>query len=205
MARNAGIKEARGQYIHFLDSDDLLEPSAFEELYETACSRELDVLYFDGKIDIRIAELEYKHPYYSTAYEYSSDVPDVLTGSQLFAQMRGERKYRVSPCLAIYRREYLLQKGLRFVEGINHEDNIFTFACMLYANRVSHVKGKYLLRRVHSHSIMTAQPTFLHSYGYLTACMQIYELIKTIPYDKELYGIMTAELESNVRLARGCF
>ena len=54
MARNAGIKEARGQYIHFLDSDDLLEPSAFEELYETACSRELDVLYFDGKIDIRI-------------------------------------------------------------------------------------------------------------------------------------------------------
>lgn len=34
-ARNRGIQEAAGEYLYFLDSDDLIEPDALEQLYQT--------------------------------------------------------------------------------------------------------------------------------------------------------------------------
>ena len=34
VARNFGLKKAKGEYIHFLDADDFITPDAYEKLYE---------------------------------------------------------------------------------------------------------------------------------------------------------------------------
>lgn len=186
VARNVGISIAKGKYLQFLDSDDMLEPNALEYSFRKMENEQLDIFYFDGKSIFESYELEQEKSSYKTYYQRASCYREVMTGQQLFVKLMHDGKYRVQACLQLIRKDFLIQSGVIFIPGILQEDNAFTTEIMLRAKRVYHENKPFYIRRLRKNSIMTKSPGFVNAYGYFRCAMELAKYFIDVRYSSEV-------------------
>jgi hypothetical protein len=96
VARLTGFREAKGKYVQFLDSDDLLHPEKLREQVRTMEAENLDVSYTD------IAKAVLAEDYEVASFEPLGGTAETSDSLEFFA------KVQPSPHAPVYRREYLL-------------------------------------------------------------------------------------------------
>ncbi|MBS6468259.1 MAG: glycosyltransferase family 2 protein [Bacteroides sp.] len=137
-ARNTGINVATGEYLLFLDSDDML-PNDSVELLVDEVLKHPDIDFVIG--DIRtIGNKSYVYPLKSRSYINSNE--EIL---QDYLQFR----WNVMACNKLIRREFLLLNKIYFIEGVYHEDMDYSFKLAFYARSMAccyHVTYLYLIR-----------------------------------------------------------
>lgn len=150
-ARNTGLKYAKGDYVLFVDSDDLLVEGSVAPLLGLAEENTADLVVTDF---IKLSDNEILN------FRARQDKPLVFavkTGTKLFLDDLNPSENYVWRTL--YRREFLEQNHLRFIPGICYEDIPFTPECYLKANTAVRARSLlYIYRMGHSSITSTMTP-----------------------------------------------
>ena len=120
MTRNRILDEAQGQYLYFLDSDDLIEPDTIYCLVEKAIANQADVVY--GSLD-RIDLING----YSTQSHILPDACLLSDDEMALYAFRNYSSFQISICNCLMRHNFLLDNQLRFINSAFWEDLAFTY------------------------------------------------------------------------------
>jgi len=147
-ARNWGLKEAKGEYVMFVDSDDWLCEGSLAKL--SASLKGEDVICFNAK------------KYLEKTSEYKDNklpnVNDFLKGWDYFNKARLIPSAIHFVCIwqRAYRRAFLEANNLCFAEGIRRaEDDLFTTMVMYHAQTLKVINECVYVYRVRDNSITT--------------------------------------------------
>ena len=146
-ARNAGAAVAEGDYMIFIDGDDMLVEGCLERV-DSVLKAHSDPDIVLCKIDRYIHETKEIKPY--DGVEGLEDCTDIDDFAERLAVKRN--RFSVSTCRYAINREFYFRKGLAFDNDVWHEDEHFTPLMINAADSVAVCDGGFYLYRRHEGS-----------------------------------------------------
>ena len=137
-ARNYGMQYATGEYIAFLDSDDYVEETMYEEMYNMAQKEAADMV-----------ECNFIWEYPDKKRE---DIGAVYNSKREMVE-----KARVVAWNKLIKRELLEKTGVKFPIGLRYEDVEFFYKLVPYLEKVSFVKKCFVHYIQRGNSIANTQ------------------------------------------------
>lgn len=149
MARNVGIERAIGDFITFIDSDDLVAPTYLSDMVNALKLNEHSELYVSGFI------------LYPVKPQYNPSIPIeqctfILDNAHIkqFVQLN-ERSLIYGPWSKLYRTSIIREKKIRFNTQISlGEDLCFNYDYLRYVTKITTIpKANYFYREVGEDSL----------------------------------------------------
>ena len=145
-APNVGLAASCGEYVAFVDSDDLIRENSLSALDHTGVEHKADVVM--GCFQ-----------YYPQGINPFNPIPEVLinrllSGKEGFIGLIKSGAYPPMVWNYIYRRDYLKQLKISFEEGIIHEDELWTPLALCQASRMVITRLTFYYYRQRQGSIM---------------------------------------------------
>jgi glycosyltransferase involved in cell wall biosynthesis len=137
-ARAEGLRQARGDFVGFVDGDDWVAPEMFAALYAAAAAAQADI----AQCGYCEAFSDGSHIVADESFLLNGDAPHVISDMTRLLPLRPTIWRR------IYRRSFLADHDIRFAEHIRCYDDLpFQFETFARATRVAIVPGVHYFYR----------------------------------------------------------
>lgn len=170
VARNHGIKEAKGEYLWFIDSDDDICKNILKALVDAAWSQQLDVLGFDINV-LENGIITSTYPHHPDKNHHLYTGTDFITNIAM----------PPSACVAFFKKSFLTDNALFFKEGISHEDYEFTPRAYCLAKRVAYTNVpayNYWVREGSRQTSMLSEVLAKKTKDWIVICDSLYKFTK---------------------------
>ena len=148
VARNKGLAYASGQYVLFVDSDDMLIDGSLSKLCSTLNSSPIDML-IAGFVKMNNQEIISFNGIPSTDF-----ITETKQASDFFLH-----KFNPQECYiwrTLYRKDFLEDNNVRFIPGVYFEDVPFTVECYLKANMCIYTSLVFYIYRQRENSVVSS-------------------------------------------------
>ena len=198
-ARNRGIEESLGEWIVFVDSDDVIAHDFLAVVADKVC-QDVDIIFFDycqskkvskrnscNRVRISVPLINY----------YDTKDRLLIIEKMLCAQdlTDGRNTNLMSPCAKAYRKSVIMKYSIRFpIDVIICEDRLFNIEYYMRARAYAHVlrTGYYVtwrtdsLTRCYQRNLVTNYHVFHHKLKKFMEEQEIFKTLEKAYYDNVL-------------------
>jgi len=167
-SRNAGIGQAQGEYIQFVDSDDYIETMALEELYISAKKKESDMCFF---------KMTEPHAGGDNRKEtgISKTYTGIYSGTEILGIFVQNKEFFYYSWCVMIRRDFIEFYNIRFPNLKIGEDAVFILNLLFRAKRVLVNDGRY-----YNYCDNNMSVTALNKNSYILLCGQLVQYITAL-------------------------
>ena len=174
LSRNKGIEIARGEYIGFVDPDDWVDKNYYEKLYWAAINEKVNI----AKAEVTIVNEDkstHNQPYLNKRIQHG-----IRKGLALCLLFDYEH------CTGIYKRDLIIENGVKYADIRNAEDNIFLLQACFFLHSITIVKNTNYYYRQHNSSTEAIREK--DYYDSILQCFKLHlEFINNQSLQKEFY------------------
>lgn len=167
--RNFGASKARGEYIWFVDADDEIDKTAVRKLLKKADDTGADMVM-----------MGMKRVYEDGAVNYLSAVNANDNGyKSRFV------RYGMGPVQVMIRRKWWMSHGLKFREGIIHEDMELMSSLILYTDKFASIDEPLYIYYQNPGSVLHKENFDAHIFDIFPALQGLYEKFREAGAEKK--------------------
>lgn len=171
VARNNGMKRASGEYILFVDSDDLLIDNSLSAILDYAVRSKADLVVADF---LKMDDEKLRNHTVNIPVATRSGETESKSGHELLLEQNPRHFY---VWRTLHNRSFLSENHISFIPGIFFEDNPFTHECYLKADKCLRVHIPIYIYRV-GHPSITSSINKAKGMDFATAIAKTWELSK---------------------------
>ncbi|TVR18847.1 MAG: glycosyltransferase [Balneolaceae bacterium] len=170
--RNFGLKKAKGEYVYFLDSDDVIIDGLFNSLNKISLDNHFQIFiisgeYIDKESNPVTTPLPTIHPNFKIPH----------AGERVYVDLYRTGTYTPLVLSYFFRKNFLEENSLIFDEGYIHEDEAYIPTALCLADSVISTANIYYQHRKRPNSIMTVQKSEENIKGWTKAVSRLIKLM----------------------------
>lgn len=194
MARNNGVDAASGEYVVFIDADDIISSSHLSDLFSLSTSLNLDVAMCNGwRFQETPGDMD-NHP-----LVVHPKPRGVMSGVEWFETTFNEGDWCGYAWMSMMRLEFLRRQKICFMEGVYFEDLLWAATVQMKAARVAYTPKQSYYYRLTPGSILNDQ-SFPRKIGRIYSYIIVIEELWRMA---EIEPPRTAELFKRLAAAQG--